>query len=154
MISRHLRIHALLIFTSIFLIVMPAINKIPNQQISEQTLTAATKFLFLVDTEEYLQSWETTSSALKNILSRDAWHEQIAEIRSRLGPIIGREQQDISYTRYSQDVPEGEYVVLTFLSRFQDRAHATETLTLKLGTDKIWRVAGYYVRYGEPTQQT
>jgi hypothetical protein len=153
MTSRHLRIHALLIFTSILLIVVPAINKRPSPQIAEQSIAAAAHFLFLVDTEEYAKSWETASAALKNILSREAWDKQITAIRDNLGAIIGREQQDISYTKYARDIPEGEYVVLTFLSSFRDR-DATETVTLKLGADKTWRVAGYHVRYGDPIRQT
>jgi hypothetical protein len=150
MILKRASIHLMLITTSLLLIIIPAINKTPSQQVAEKAMAAATHFLFLIDTEEYLKSWESTSNALKNILPRDAWHEQLTEIRQLLGPIIGRDHRDISYTRSSPDVPAGEYVVLTFFSQFRDRAFATETVTVKLGLDNIWRVAGYFVRYGDP----
>jgi hypothetical protein len=150
MILKRASIHLMLITTSLLLIIIPAINKTPSQQVAEKAMTAAANFLFLIDTEEYLKSWENASNALKNILPRDAWHDQITEIRQLLGPIIDRDHQDISYTRSSPDVPSGEYVVLTFLSQFRDRAFATETVTVKLGIDDIWRVAGYFVRYGDP----
>jgi len=148
MISRRASIHLMLIMTSLLLIIVPAINKTPSRQVAEQAMAAASHFLFLIDTEEYLQSWEASSSALKNILSRKEWDMQIAKLRNFLGPIISRQHQDSSFTRNASDVPEGQYVVLTFLSSFRDRQHATETITLKLGKDDIWRVAGYYVRYG------
>jgi hypothetical protein len=141
----------MLIATSLLLIIVPAINKIPSQQVAEKAMAAAANFLFLVDTEEYLKSWEATSSTLKNILPRDAWHEQITEIRELLGPIIGRDYQEISYTQHAHNVPAGEYVVLTFLSRFEGRSYATETITLKLAKDNTWQVAGYHVRYGAST---
>lgn len=150
MIFKNIRIHLLLIATSLLLIIVPAINKTPSQQVAENALAAATQFLFLVDTEEYVQSWENSSAALKNILSLDAWNVQVADIREMLGPIIGREQHDIGYTRNDPDVPLGKYVVLTFQSQFRDRPFTFETITLKLGSDNEWRVAGYHVKYGDP----
>ena len=77
-ISHHARIHLLLIFTSLLLVVVPVLNKIPSQQISERSLHAAAQFLFLVDTEDYATSWEVTSETLKKMLSQKAWNEQIA----------------------------------------------------------------------------
>lgn len=153
MISRRASIHLMLIATSLFLIIVPAINKTPSQQVAEKTMTAAANFLFLLDTEQYIEAWEASSSSLKNILSRDAWLDQVTEIRNLLGPIVDREQQKISYSQNARDVPAGKYVVLTFLAHFRDRIYAIETVTVKLGLDDIWRVAGYYVRYGDPPQR-
>jgi len=39
---------------------------------------------------------------------------------------------------------------LTFLSQFRNRPFTLETITLKLGSDREWRVAGYHVKYGDP----
>ncbi|HKL25147.1 MAG TPA: DUF4019 domain-containing protein [Desulfuromonadales bacterium] len=150
MIFRDFRIHLMLLAVCLFLIIVPAINKTPSQEVADQAMAAANQFLLLVDTEEYVRSWEVSSSALKNILSRAAWKDQIAELRAFLGPILDREARDISYTRHARDIPAGEYVVLTFLSRFGNRPVATETVTLKLGADAAWRVAGYFIRYGDP----
>lgn len=147
MILRRASIHLMLIATSLLLIIVPAINKTPSRQVAEQAMTAATHFLFLVDTEEYRQSWEASSTVMKNILSSKEWDKQITKLRNFLGPIISRQHQRSSYTRNAGNVPDGEYVILTFLSSFKDRRHTTETITLKLGKDDIWRVAGYYVRY-------
>ena len=147
MIIKRASIHLMLIAISLFLIIVPAINKTPSRQVAEQSMASAAHFLFLVDTEEYLQSWEASSTVLKNILSSKEWDRQITKLRNFLGPIVSRQHQDSSYTRNASDVPDGEYVILTFLSSFKDRRHATETVTLKLGKDDIWRVAGYYVRY-------
>lgn len=150
MITRRASIHLMLIATSLFLIIAPAINKTPSQQVAEKAMTAAVNFVFLLDTEQYIEAWEVSSSSLKNILSRDAWLDQVTEIRNLLGPIVDREQQKISYSNNARNVPAGEYVVLTFLAHFRDRIYAIETVTVKLGLDDIWRVAGYYVRYGDP----
>ena len=144
--SHHARIHLLLIFTSLLLIVVPVLNKIPSQQIADRSMSAASQFLFLVDTEEYARSWEVSSENLKKMLSQDAWNERIAEIRSFLGPIIERSQYDIAYTDSPIDVPSGEYVVMRFVSKFELRDRVTETVTLMLGDNNQWQVAGYFLR--------
>jgi hypothetical protein len=144
--SQHVRIHLFLIFTSLLLIVVPVLNKIPSQQIADRSMSAASHFLFLVDTEEYARSWEVSSENLKEMLSQDAWNERIAEIRSFLGPIIERSQYDIAYTDSPIDVPSGEYVVMRFVSKFELRDRVTETVTLMLGDNNQWQVAGYFLR--------
>lgn len=145
-ISQQFRIHLLLFVTSLMLIVIPVLNKTPTRQVAANSMAAAMNFLYLVDTEEYTKSWHVTSDLLKNMLSMDAWNKQIAEIRSFYGPILERQHQDIVYTDSAEDVPAGKYVVLTFISKFEARTYAIETITLMLGSDNLWRVAGYFVR--------
>lgn len=144
--SNKVSIHLMLIFTSLLLIVVPVLNKTPSQQVAEKSQLAASQFFFLVDTEEYERSWEVTSKNLKTMLSQTAWNTRIAKIRSFLGPIVERVYTDIAYTNYARDVPEGEYVVMTFISRFEFRDRVTETLTLMLGDNDQWRVVGYFLR--------
>jgi len=139
-------LHLFLFFASLILIIIPVMNKTPSKQVSEQSLHAAAEFLFLVDTEEYAQSWEITSAALKKILTKDAWNERIEEIRSFLGPVVERVQNSISYTDSASDVPEGEYVVMTFISKFELRERVVETITLMLNDNNEWKVAGYFLK--------
>lgn len=144
--STNVQLHLLLIFTSLLLIVVPALNKTPSQQISQQSLHAAAQFLFLVDTEEYTRSWEVSSKILQKMLTEQAWNEQIAKLRNFLGPVVERIQHDIAYTDTASDVPQGEYVILTFISKFELRERVIETITLILGEDNQWRVVGYFLK--------
>ena len=125
---------------------MPVLNKTPSQQISDKSVLAAAEFLFLVDTEEYAESWEVSSAALQAMLTQQAWSEKISELRSFLGPVVERAHQNIAYTDDAIDVPSGEYVVMTFVSKFELRERVTETITLLLGDDNRWQVAGYFLR--------
>ena len=145
-ISRNAQIHLCLLFTSLLLIVMPVLNKTPSQQIADKSVLAAAEFLFLVDTEEYAESWEVSSAALQTMLTQQAWSEKISELRSFLGPVVERAHQNIAYTDDAIDVPSGEYVVMTFVSKFELRERVTETITLLLGDDNRWQVAGYFLR--------
>jgi aspartokinase-like uncharacterized kinase len=146
-ISRNTRLHLFLFATSLLLIIVPVLNKTPSQQISEKSVMAAAQFLFLVDTEEYAQSWEVSSDALKKMLNQEAWSEKITELRSFVGPIVERIHQSITYTDSASDVPSGEYVVMTFVSKFELRERVTETITLLLGDDNQWQVVGYFLKH-------
>ena len=71
---------------------------------------------------------------------------KITQIRTFLGPIVERIHQTITYTDSAIDVPPGEYVVMTFVSKFELRERVTETITLLLGDDDEWEVVGYFLR--------
>ena len=75
-ISQHAQIHLCLLFTSLLLIVMPVLNKTPSQHVAEKSVLAAAEFLFLVDTEEYAESWEVSSATLQKMLTQQAWSEK------------------------------------------------------------------------------
>ena len=144
--SQHAKIHLFLIFSCFLLIAIPVLNKTPTQHVAEQSFFAASQFLLLVDTEEYAKSWEVSSERLKEMLTQKTWSEQITKIRSFLGPIIERIHQDISYTDSAIDAPSGEYVVMTFISKFELRERVTETITLMLSDNDQWQVVGYFLR--------
>ncbi len=139
------RIHLFLFVASLLWIIVPAVNKTPSQLVTQESIVAASEFLYLVDTEEYSKSWEVTSDTLKAMLSKQSWNERIAELRSFLGPIVERIQHDITYTDSAGDVPDGEYVVMTFISKFKLRERVVEKLTLMLGEDDNWKVVGYFL---------
>lgn len=144
--SQHAKIHLFLIFSCFLLIAIPVLNKTPSQQVAQKSVLAAAQFLFLVDTEEYAKSWEVSSAKLKEMLTKEAWDEQITKIRSFLGPIVERIHHDITYTDSASDVPSGEYVIMTFISKFELRDGVTETITLMLGDNNQWQVVGYFLR--------
>jgi Protein of unknown function (DUF4019) len=144
--SRNTQIHLFLFVSSLLLLIVPILNQTPTQKIAEASGLAAAQFLYLVDTEEYAKSWEVTSEYLKEMLTQKAWNNQIAKIRSFLGPIVERIQHDISYTDSASDVPTGEYVVMTFVSKYRLREQVIETITLMLGSNNQWQVAGYFLQ--------
>ena len=85
-------------------------------------------------------------AAQREHLQHLANREEIDRLRSFLGPIIERMQHDITYTDSASDVPTGEYVVMTFVSRFTLSERVFEKLTLMLGEDDQWQVVGYFLK--------
>lgn len=143
---QHFHIHLFLFFVSLLLIIVPVVNKTPSRVVAEQSLHAAAEFLFLVDTEEYAQSWEVASATLKKMLSQEAWNSKVEELRSFLGPVVERVQKSVTYTDSAADVPEGEYVIMTFISKFELRDRVVETITLMLNESNQWQVVGYFMK--------
>lgn len=145
-VMRQSHIHLFLFFVSFLLIIIPVMNKTPSREVADQSLYAAAEFLLLVDTEEYAQSWEVTSSRLQAMLPQDAWNKKIEELRSFLGPVVERIQQNVTYSDSASGVPEGEYVVMTFVTEFELRERVVETITLMLNDSNQWQVAGYFMK--------
>jgi hypothetical protein len=80
------------------------------------------------------------------MLTQKAWNEKITKIRTFLGPIVERIQNKVTYTDSASDVPAGEYVVMTFVSKYELRERVVETITLMLDHNDQWQVAGYFLK--------
>jgi hypothetical protein len=46
----------------------------------------------------------------------------------------------------SSGIPDGQYVVIQFITSFTNKKPAIETVTPMLDSDGIWRVSGYYIK--------
>ncbi|PLX89622.1 MAG: hypothetical protein C0614_01740, partial [Desulfuromonas sp.] len=50
------------------------------------------------------------------------------------------------YSKHAFDSPDGEYIVLTYESRFANYQELNETVTVTLDSDARWKIAGYFVQ--------
>ena len=67
-------------------------------------------------------------------------------MRAALGNRMARKQLAIMETDKVASAPIANYIVLEYRTRFAERPAAIESVTLILGDDGKWRVAGYSVR--------
>jgi Protein of unknown function (DUF4019) len=130
--------------TGLVLTTFFAFAAVPKPEVGAQT--AAEKWLALVDEGQYVESWQILAAKFKEAVSKRKWKSTIAEIRSPLGKVVSRKLTSAEYTKDLPGAPEGEYVVLTFDTNFQNKTNAVETVTPVLGMDLIWRVSGYSVK--------
>jgi len=140
------RVHLFLLVGSLLLIFISVSNKTPTELVTEQSTVAAFEFLHMVDAEEYAQSWEDASAMLQNMLTKKAWMAQLSKIREMTGPILERTHDKISYTDEAINAPPGEYVVISFVSKFAFKGYVIETITLLLDKSGHWLVAGYFLK--------
>ncbi|MFI5115361.1 MAG: DUF4019 domain-containing protein [Terriglobales bacterium] len=106
----------------------------------------ARKWLKLVDSGNYAQSWDDTGNVLKATVARDQWQELLLRNRAPLGALISRKLTSAEYTTQLPGAPDGEYVVLEYASSFEHKNSAIETVTPALDKDGKWRVCLYVIK--------
>lgn len=146
MLTRKYRIHTFLIILSLVIIFYPLYHKKPGQQRVAASSAAAVEFLELVDQGNYEQSWHAAAAYLRNDMPLKQWVERLQAVRSGAGDVLERKQQDVFATQGGKEgIPEGEYMVYSFATRFTNRDSLKETVTVMLEDDQSWRVAGYFI---------
>ncbi len=109
-------------------------------------IMAAENYLILLDTGQYGQSWDTSSSFFRSQVPKETWINQISAVRSQLGDIKKRTIKSAQYMTQLPGAPDGEYVVIQYDTSYDKKANSTETITPMLDKDGTWRVSGYYIK--------
>jgi hypothetical protein len=108
--------------------------------------TAAAAWLVLVDTAKYPSSWEQSAGIFKASIGQSRWVQAVQAARAPLGALQSRELKSSTFTHTLPGAPDGDYVVVTYVSQFQNRANAIEIVTPLREKDGVWRVSGYLVK--------
>ena len=111
----------------------------------EAALSAAFDWLALVDQTEYSQSWDASSPLFQKSVGRDAWIESLEQARLPLGPPVARSVGRSEYRTRIPGAPDGEYVLIRFVTQFEGRDTTVERVTAS-SEQGVWKVSGYYVQ--------
>ena len=106
---------------------------------------AALDWLSYVDAGEYVTSWSNAGAVFKKQITPQAWEDAASVARKPLGAMRERKVQSAQYSTTLPGVPDGEYVVLHFVSSFANKESGIETVATVF-EDGAWRVVGYYIR--------
>jgi len=109
-------------------------------------LRAAQSWLAEVDAGAYGKSWDDAADLFQATTTRGEWEKGLAAARAPLGAVIARKLRSARYMKDLPDAPAGEYVVIVYDTRFENRPVAMEAVTPVRGKDARWRVSGYFVR--------
>ncbi|MGK2905009.1 MAG: DUF4019 domain-containing protein [Desulfuromonadales bacterium] len=145
MIPKQFRIHIVLIVASFFMIIFPILNERPDTQKAEKARAAALEFLHLLDADKYAESWRIAADLMKEKVTKQEWIEKITRTRTLAGALVERSEEDASYSTTAKDSPDGEYIALTFATKYQRAESVTEFVTVML-EDGHWKVAGYFIQ--------
>jgi hypothetical protein len=107
---------------------------------------AATKWLSLVDSGRYAESWKEAASLFKKQVTAEQWESAAHNARGPLGKLISRKLSTARYATSLPGAPDGEYVVIQYQSSFENKKSAVETVTPMKDKDGAWRVSGYYIK--------
>ena len=108
--------------------------------------SAAEKWLALVDSQKYTESWKEAATLFKNSVQPMQWVQSVMAVRGPFGKLISRKVKTKVYKTALPGAPDGEYVIIQFESSFKNKNIATETVTPMMDQDGIWRVSGYYIK--------
>ncbi len=110
---------------------------------------AARQVMALVDAGRIDEVWEGASPAMKRIVPRGEFVQELRLDRRRLGAVVSRGTPVVGRERYAAGgrVPQGEYRNVAMPTRFAGAAQPVrELVSFRLDEDRVWRVSGYSVR--------
>jgi len=111
----------------------------------EAGYAAAKRWLALLDSGSYAESWPNASAHFRDVVPKDRWIPEITDLRAGLGALRSRALDGVEYTSSLGDAPPGEYVWMQFKASFEKKESAVETVTCVREKDG-WRVDGYFVK--------
>nr|WP_298059975.1 DUF4019 domain-containing protein [uncultured Halomonas sp.] len=105
---------------------------------------AALAWLEAIDSGEYEQAWEMSSTLLQVPLSSTMLAFTISAARRDFGAVESRRRVRVIRETSMPGAPRGDYAVFTFQTRFENKPQIIETITphLEGGT---WKISGYYI---------
>lgn len=113
----------------------------------EKKAEEALVWLAGIDQGQYADSYETTSPYFKSIISKGKWTEVLAKTREPFGAFDRvRNLTELKEQKTLYDLPDGDYRVLRFETRFEKKHQAIETVTLQKDKDGEWRVIDYLIK--------
>jgi len=106
---------------------------------------AAQGWLVLLDRRDWGRAWETSSAVFRTTVPLGTWMDGIPKLRDAFGALVERTPADSAYKTTLEGRPDGEYVTVIFLSKFEKR-ELQEVVTVVREADGKWRATGYSTR--------
>jgi len=113
--------------------------------VSAATL-ASDHFLAVIDAGNFGESWKGAAEVFKLGVSQADWITDLEAIHAKLGKTTMRELKTTQFSTTLRGAPAtGEYVTVSYLTKFANAPLATETLIVSKEADGEWRIAGYNI---------
>ncbi|MBB5337928.1 DUF4019 domain-containing protein [Tunturiibacter gelidoferens] len=106
----------------------------------------AEEWMIKLDAGKYAECWTEASQMVKNAVTMEKFESSMKAVRDPMGKLESRKLQSASHTTLLPGVPSGEYVVILYETSFDHKPTAQETVIMSREKDKVWRVAGYYIK--------
>jgi len=100
-------------------------------------------WLDLIDHGKFDESWMAAAVVLQESRSQKEWTDDLTARQPKLGRMIMRERKSASYSRTLRGAPTGDYVIVTYLTKFEKTPLVEETLAVAKDAIGQWHVAGY-----------
>jgi hypothetical protein len=124
----------------------PANNIVSDPDAEKAGQNAAHAWLLLLDRRDWGTAWDISSGSFRQSVSLSLWMDNVPALRQPFGNFVERQPAEALYTKKLAGRPDGDYVTVHFLSKFDKKADVVETVTTVKEPDGRWRVAGYTAR--------
>ena len=129
-------------------------NAAPVLSAKEQAaVTAAVgvtkEWLAVVDSGAYAKAWQGGSGYFRATVKSEQFEQKMQSLRQPLGKVLSRTTARTYYRTKLPGMADGEYVVIKFITVFENKPSTTETTTFMVDKDGQWRAAGYFIKINE-----
>ena len=115
---------------------------------------ATDQWLVAIDAGKFADSWKDAAEVFKLGVTQDDWIGELTTIRGQLGQTTTREFKSAQYSTRLRGAPAtGQYVTVTYLTKFANTLPAIETLVVSKERDGEWRIAGYHIGNAPAVEQ-
>lgn len=109
---------------------------------AEQAALVAKAWVAKIDAGNYEQSYDDAGSALHDKVPVDTWVKILKTERPTLGKVVAREVTSTSYKPNGFEGLDGEFMVVSYRTSFENKPHELEYVVLRREGGK-WRPTGY-----------
>jgi len=127
-------------------IAMPVYAGDNNATAITKAKESAQAWLALTDAGNYTSSWNHAAAYFKTVITKPDWEKALKSVRSPLGTLKSRKLKSATFTKTLPGVPDGEYVVIQYVTQFEKKKGSIETVTPMHEKDGSWKVSGYYIK--------
>jgi len=106
---------------------------------------SAEKWLSLVDSGKYWETWNQAAPGLHDLATAEEWENILKVSRDPMGSVKERKLIDQREAENPKWLPPGDYMILFYQSDFEHRSSVKELLTLVKENDGVWRVLTYQI---------
>lgn len=113
-----------------------------NPEMEKAGTLAAHAWLALLDRKDWGTAWDASSAMFRQTVPLGTWMDTVPKVRTPFGAFVERETGGAIYKTTLPGRPDGHYVSVMFVSKF-DKQQVQEVVTTVREADGRWRVTGY-----------
>ncbi len=113
---------------------------------AELAQAEAKLWLAEVDGDQYGKAWDRAASLFQSEVTREKWEINMIRIRGLLGSAEKRKLVSATPRQSLPGMPDGDYVVITWSTKFEHKARALELITVTKEKGGQWKVVGYVIK--------
>ena len=130
---------------AIAILLLAGISWAANAEKEKAAITITEKWLVLIDTGKYSESWLEANEYFRNSVKKDQWDKTVQSVRTSIGKVISRKLKTKIYKTALPGEPQGQYIIIQYATSFQNKKSATEEVVAMLDKNGRWKVSGYHL---------